>query len=192
MEAQMGMDEMELVRRAKSGDTAAFETLVHRYWAKAYRLAESIVGSTDAEDVVVEAFVQAWRSLPNFRQQSSFGTWLFRIVINQAKQWQRKAANWVIEPLEEDFCASDETLSFRDIEAIACERDWQHRVKVAVQKLPEHLRLPLVLRFWDELSYLEIAQILGIKESTARMRVFAALKMLAAMLGLSLDRRREG
>jgi RNA polymerase sigma-70 factor (ECF subfamily) len=64
-------------------------------------------------------------------------------------------------------------------------------VKVAVQKLPEHLRLPLVLRFWDELSYPEIAQILGIKESTARMRVFAALKMLAAMLGLSLDRRRE-
>jgi DNA-directed RNA polymerase specialized sigma24 family protein len=52
--------------------------------------------------------------------------------------------------------------------------------------------LPLVLRFWDELSYPEIAQILGIKESTARMRVFAALKMLAAMLGLSLDRRREG
>jgi RNA polymerase sigma factor (sigma-70 family) len=105
---------------------------------------------------------------------------------------QRKAASWVTEPLEEDFCASDETLSFRDIEAIACERDWQHRVKVAVQKLPEHLRLPLVLRFWDELSYPEIAQILGIKESTARMRVFAALKMLAAMLGLSLDRRREG
>jgi len=191
MEAQMGMDEMELVRRAKSGDTAAFETLVHRYWAKAYRLAESIVGSTDAEDVVVEAFVQAWRSLQNFRQQSSFGTWLFRIVINQAKQWQRKAASWVVEPLEEDFCASDETLSFRDIEAIACERYWQHRVKVAVQKLPEHLRLPLVLRFWDELSYPEIAQILGIKESTARMRVFAALKMLAAMLSLSLDRRRE-
>jgi RNA polymerase sigma-70 factor (ECF subfamily) len=93
MEAQMGMDEMELVRRAKSGDTAAFETLVHRYWAKAYRLAESIVRSTDAGDVVVEAFVQAWRSLQNFRQQSSFGTWLFRIVINQAKQWQRKAAS---------------------------------------------------------------------------------------------------
>jgi RNA polymerase sigma-70 factor (ECF subfamily) len=192
MEAQMGMDEMELVRRAKSGDTAAFETLVHRYWAKAYRLAESIVGSTDAGDVVVEAFVQAWRSLQNFRQQSSFGTWLFRIVINQAKQWQRKAANWMTEPLEEEICASDETFSFRDIEAIACERDWQHRVRVAVQKLPKHLRLPLVLRFWDELSYPEIAQILGIKESTARMRVFAALKMLAAMLGLSLDRRREG
>lgn len=186
------MDEMELVRRAKSGDTAAFETLVHRYWTKAYRLAESIVGSADAEDVVVEAFVQAWKSLQNFRQQSSFGTWLFRIVINQAKQWQRKVANWMIEPLEEEFCSDDEAPSFRDIEAIACEQDWQHRVKMAVQKLPEHLRLPLVLRFWDELSYSEIAQILGIKESTARMRVFSALKMLAAMLGLSLDRRREG
>ena len=192
MEAQTGMDEMELVRRAKAGDTVAFETLVHRYWAKAYRLAESIVGSADAEDVVIEAFVQAWKSLQNFRQQSSFGTWFFRIVINQAKQWQRKAVSWMTEPLEEEFCSDDEAPSFRYIEAIACERDWQHRVKVAVQKLPEHLKLPLVLRFWDELPYPEIAQVLGIKESTARMRVFAALKMLAAMLGLPLDRRREG
>lgn len=188
----MGMDEMELVRRAKAGDTSAFEALVRRYWAKAYRLAESIVGSTDAEDVVVEAFVQVWRSLQNFRQRSSFGTWLFRIVINQAKQWQRKAANLPVELHEDEFDLSGEAFSFRDIEEIACERDWQHRVKVAVQKLPEHLKLPLVLRFWDELSYPEIAQVLGVKESTARMRVLAALKMLAAMLGLSLDRRREG
>jgi len=178
----MGMDEMELVRRAKAGDTVAFETLVHRYWAKAYRLAESIVGSTDVEDVVVEAFVQAWKSLQNFRQQSSFGTWFFRIVINQAKQWQRKAASWTTEPLEEDFCSSDEALSFRDIEEIACERDWQQKVKMAVQKLPEHLRLPLVLRFWDELPYPEIAQVLGIKESTARMRVASALRQLAIVL----------
>ncbi len=187
------MDEMELVRKAKSGDTAAFEILVRQYWTKAYRLAESIVGETDAEDVTVEAFVQAWQSLPKFREQSSFGTWLFRIVLNQAKQWQRKTACIRFEAIEElESECEGESFSLRDIESMVCEQDWKRQVQSSVQKLPEHLRLPLILRFWDELSYPEIAQVLGIKENTARMRVVAALKLLAKMLGVSerSDRRR--
>lgn len=179
----MGMDETELVRRAKSGDVAAFEVLVRRYWGKVYRLAESIVGRVDAEDVTVETFAQAWKALSQFREQSSFGTWLFRITINQAKQWQRRVSVVQLEQLETIW--DEEQISLREIEAIACERDWQRQVKAAVQSLPEHLRLPLVLRFWNELSYPEIAQILGIKESTARMRVTAGLKMLASVLGLT-------
>ncbi|MGQ9519401.1 MAG: RNA polymerase sigma factor [Candidatus Fervidibacter sp.] len=175
---------MELVRRAKAGDVKAFEELVHRYWSKTFRLAESIVGSTDAEDITIEAFVQAWQAVQKFREQSSFGTWLFRIVINQAKQWQRKRVTSHFEPLEGENGWDGAEVSLRGVEAIACERDWQRRVRAAVQKLPEQLRLPLVLRFWNELSYPEIAQLLGIKESTARMRVVAALKMLATMLGL--------
>ncbi len=175
------MDERELVRRAKGGDEVAFEALVRRYWAKAYRLAESLVGSADAEDVVVEAFAQAWQALPRFREQASFGTWLFRIVLNQARQWRRKQMTAPVEPLETESEEGEE-LSLRDIEALACERDWRRRVQQAVHQLPEHLRLPLVLRFWDELSYSEIAEVLGIKESTARMRVASALKQLAAIL----------
>jgi RNA polymerase sigma-70 factor (ECF subfamily) len=175
------MDERELVRRAKGGDEVAFEALVRRCWAKAYRLAESLVGSADAEDVVVEAFVQAWQALPRFREQASFGTWLFRIVLNQARQWRRKQATVPVEPIEAESEEGEE-LSLRDIEALACEQDWRHRVQQAVQQLPEHLRLPLVLRFWDELSYPEIAELLGIKESTARMRVASALKHLAILL----------
>ncbi|MCS7264333.1 MAG: sigma-70 family RNA polymerase sigma factor [Armatimonadetes bacterium] len=175
------MDEMELVRKAKSGDVAAFDDLVHRYWEKVYRLAESIVGQADAEDVAVETFVQAWKGIAQFREQSSFGSWLFRITVNQAKQWQRKVAMVQFEPIEDQ----DEPISLRDIEDIACERDWRRRVKAAVQNLPEQLRLPLVLRFWGDLSYPEIAKLLGIKESTARMRVVAALKILASVLGLT-------
>jgi RNA polymerase sigma-70 factor (ECF subfamily) len=85
------MDERELVRRAKGGDEVAFEALVRRYWAKAYRLAESLVGSADAEDVVVEAFVQAWQALPRFREQASFGTRLFRIPKSPSCWASRKA-----------------------------------------------------------------------------------------------------
>ena len=177
------MDEMELIRRAKLGDTAAFEALVRCYWGRVYRLAESIVGQADAEDVTVETFVQAWKTLAQFRGQSSFGTWLFRITVNQAKQWLRKASFVQFEQLETVW--DDEQFSLKEVEAIACERDWRQRVKAAVQNLPEHLRLPLVLRFWNELSYPEIAQLLGIKESTARMRVTASLKVLASILGLT-------
>ncbi len=176
------MDELELVRRAKSDDVAAFEVLVRRYWEKVFRLIESMVGNTDAEDVTVETFAQAWKALAQFREQSSFGTWLFRIAINQVKQWQRKASTVQFEPLETIW--DDEQISLREIEDIACKRDWQQQVKGAVQNLPEHLRLPLVLRFWSDLSYPEIAQILGIKESTARMRVATALRTLAEILGL--------
>lgn len=176
------MDEHELVRQAKRGDTAAFEALVQRYWAKAYRLAESLVGAQDAADVTVDAFARAWQGLPRFREQASFGTWLFRILVNCAKEWQRKRATAPVEPLEEVDTEDEEGVSLRDIEAIACERDRQRFVRQAVQQLPDHLRLPLVLRFWDELTYAEIAQVLGIKESTARMRVAAALKMLAETL----------
>ncbi len=177
------MDEKEIVRRAKSGDVAAFEVLVRRYWEKVYRLVESMVGQPDAEDVVVETFVKAWQSLPNFRGQSSFGTWIFRIAVNQAKQWLRKMAAVQLEPLDAEW--DDEPIPLWEVEAIALERDWQRRVKTAVQNLPEHLRLPLLLRFWGELSYPEIAQVLGIKDSTARMRVVTALKFLAAKLGLT-------
>ncbi len=187
----MAMDERELVQRAKRGDAEAFERLVRRYWTKAYRLAQSLVGDADAEDVTTEAFLQAWQALPRFRETASFGTWLFRIVFNQAKQWRRKAAALPTEPLGEGW-ELDEALSWRDIEALACDRDFQRHVQLAVQKLPEPLRLPLVLRFWGELSYPEITQVLGIKENTARMRVVAALKALAKLLGLSesKDRRR--
>ncbi len=187
------MDEQELVRKAKQGDTAAFEVLVQRYWAKAYRLAESLVGATDAADVTVDAFARAWQGLPHFRERAAFGTWLFRIVINCAKEWHRKWGRAPVEPLEEEVDAwGEEGMSLWEIEALVCERDWQRSVRQAVQQLPEHLRLPLVLRFWDELTYEEIAQVLGIKESTARVRVATALKMLAARLSCAKrsDRRR--
>ncbi len=187
------MDEQDLVRRAKQGDATAFEVLVQRYWAKAYRLAESLVGATDAADVTVDAFVRAWQGLPRFRERASFGTWLFRIVVNCAKEWHRKWSTAPVEPLEEEIDAwGEEAMSLWDIEALACERDWHRFVRQAIQQLPEHLRLPLVLRFWDELTYEEIAQVLGVKESTARMRVAIALKMLAERLSGAKgpDRRR--
>ncbi|MCS7224833.1 MAG: sigma-70 family RNA polymerase sigma factor [Armatimonadetes bacterium] len=189
------MKEEDIVRNAQRGDRHAYEILVRTYWSKIYRLAASIVGRDEAEDVACEVFLQAWRALPKFRLQSSFHTWLYRITVNFALRRKKKMDRE--EPMEfVEFPEEDQEPSLRDIEAAACEREQRSLVAQWVQQLPDELRTPLLLRFWNDLSYAEIAEILGIKETTARMRTASALKRLAVkwveVFGEPLERRQSG
>lgn len=170
------MDERELVRRAKQKDVTAFEILVDRHWAKIYRLVEALIGSNDAEAVTVDVFVRAWESLPRFREAASFGTWVHRIAVNLCHEYLRRR-RWEIVT---DEIPTGERLSLGDIEDIVCDREMRRLIRQWISELPEHLRVPLILRFWQELSYREIAQVLGTKESTVRMRVATAIERLSA------------
>ncbi len=169
------MTEEELVRRAQKGDQKAFDALVGRYWDKTYRLALSIVGPSDAEDVASSAFLQAWKSLSRFGLRSSFATWLYRITFNIAVRQKRKQARE--EPMEEVEEGTEPSLW--DIEEMASDREIKRLLHRLVQQLPEELRVPLVLRFWNDLSYEEIGQVLGVRESTARMRTAEALQRIS-------------
>ena len=158
----------ELVRAARAGDQEAFRALMQRHQARLLRLVGRFVGSReDAEDVVQEAFIAAYRQMGRFRGDASFGTWLGRIAIYKALKVARRERR--ATPLEGNPARQSADEPDRAA-AIA--------VREAVARLPEKLRLPVVLRFWQGLSGKEIAEMLGWKQSTVWTRLYRGLERL--------------
>ena len=158
----------ELVRAARAGDQEAFRALMQRHQAGLLRLVGRFVGSReDAEDVVQEAFIAAYRQMGRFRGDASFGTWLGRIAIYKALKVARRERR--ATPLEGNPARQSADEPDRAA-AIA--------VREAVARLPEKLRLPVVLRFWEGLSGKEIAGVLGWKQSTVWTRLYRGLERL--------------
>jgi len=162
----------ELVKSAADGDERAFAELFNRYYsmihAFAYRLC--LCGS-DAEDVAQATFIKAARGLRNFRRESSFKNWLYRIAVNAAKDLRRGNAKrmGIAEELE---------LAGREPE-----RTPDHgRVAEALGSLAEDLRETIVLVYYEEMSHAEVARILGCAEATVSWRVFQAKRRLRKLL----------
>ena len=108
----MAISDQELVRRAQSGDTNAFDELVARHQERVFSLAYRMLGSPeDAADVQQETFVQAWRNLRKFRQDAAFPTWLHRIAVNLCLSRKRRRQNEPLEPYMEDTLPSTEPLA---------------------------------------------------------------------------------
>jgi RNA polymerase sigma-70 factor, ECF subfamily len=157
-----------LVRAAQNGDVDAFEELVRRYQTSIYRVALRILGSrADAQDVVQETFVRAWRALPRFRHDSAISTWLYRIVTRRALD---KIAS----------CRSTGTLDEVEVEAgpdpaqAAEDQERLRAVKQAIAKLPPDQRAALVLREFEGLSYQEVAHVLGASVPAIKTRIHRA------------------
>jgi len=168
--------EAELIRCAAAGNVGAFSQLVRKYRAQVVRTAYGIVGSTaDADDVAQEAFIRAWASLPDFRQQSGFMTWLYRITVNAAIDAVRRRR--VEAPLDDAMPGGREAP-----EETALRRDRQRRVRAAIQALPPAARVALVLREYEQLSYREIAAVLNIPIGTVMSRLNYARQLLKERL----------
>ncbi len=160
--------EPELVRAARAADQEAFRALMQRHQAGVLRLVGRFVASReDAEDVVQETFIAAYRQMRRFRGDASFGTWIGRIAIYKALKVARGQ-----RPLEryEDNPEAHSVEEADGAQALA--------VREAVARLPEKLRLPVVLRFWEGLSGKEIAGVLGWKQSTVWTRLYRGLERL--------------
>jgi len=158
----------ELVQDAKAGAPDAFRALMQRHQAGLLRLVGQFVASReDAEDVVQEAFIAAHRQMGRFRGDASFATWLGRIAIYKALKVARRERR--ATPLEGNPARQSADEPDRAA-AIA--------VREAVARLPEKLRLPVVLRFWEGLSGKEIAGVLGWKQSTVWTRLYRGLERL--------------
>ena len=183
-----------LVERAQQGDSRAFELLVSKYQRRLTRLLlRFIKDEHEVNDVAQEAFIKAYRALPNFRGDSAFYTWLYRIAINTAKNFlvvngrqptvQAGFANDEGELLD----LTEQMPDYRTPETDLLNREIIQTVDAAVAGLPEELRQAIILREMEGLSYEEIAQTMNCPIGTVRSRIFRAREVIAKELRPLLD-----
>ncbi len=174
----------ELVERVKAGDRQAFNVLVQKYQHKLVKLIQRYVHDpTEALDVSQEAFIKAYRALPNFRGDSSFYTWLYRIGINTAKNYLvaqgRRPPDSDIDAQDAERYDIESRLKDHETPESLAERDEiQRTVFQAIEDLPEDLRTAITLREIEGLSYEEIAQTMECPIGTVRSRIFRAREFI--------------
>lgn len=184
----------ELVLRAQRGDKRAFGLLVDKYQRKLNRLLSRMIrDQTEIEDVVQESFIKAYRALPNFRGDSAFYTWLYRIGINTAKNHlvsmsRRPTVSTDIEIEDaENFDDGGELRTTETPESSLMTKQIAQTVNDTVASLPEELRTAITLREIEGLSYEEIATIMSCPIGTVRSRIFRARETIALKLRPLLD-----
>lgn len=169
----------QLVARTQAGDARAFELLVRKYQHKVIKLVARYVSSADAPDVAQEAFIKAYRALPNFKGNSAFYTWLYRISINTAKNYlvarARRPASQDVDVADAEAFGHMDRFSEQDTpEALLESEEIRDAVIASIRELPEDLRTAIMLREIDGMSYEEIAQSMDCPVGTVRSRIFRA------------------
>jgi RNA polymerase sigma-70 factor, ECF subfamily len=188
-----------LVERARAGDARAFEMLVVKYQRRIERLVARMVRDVDlVADITQETFIRAYRALPNFRGESAFYTWLYRIAVNTAKKslLDLKRDLLVTEGQRAGGDENDETsrieneLSHDETpEALMASKEIAAAVNSSIEALSEDLRTAITLREIEGLSYEEIAEVMNCPIGTVRSRIFRAREAIAARLKPLLDTR---
>ncbi|MFR9775431.1 RNA polymerase sigma factor [Micromonospora sp. MS34] len=180
--AEVPLDDEELVTRARAGDLEAYDLLVARHTASAYRTAVLLGAGSDAEDVIQEAFVKGYRKLSRYRGESSFRSWLLAIVANETRNLHRSrtrrdglvlraaAASPAPEPAEDDAIGA----------VLAAER--RAALVQALRLLPAKDREVIVCRFLLDLSEDETVATLGLPRGTVKSRTYRALAKLRGLL----------
>ena len=173
------LDDREVVRRVRAGETALFEVLMRRHDQRVYRAVRSILRDEDeAEDAMQQAWIQAYLHLGDFEGTSAFSTWLVRIAANEALQRLRRRTR--LAPVVEREDAEEELMDERseNPEERASAHEAVRLVERAVDELPEIYRTVFVLRDVEGLSTAETAEALGIQEEAAKVRLHRARAML--------------
>ena len=186
--------DQQLVERVQRGDKRAFDLLVTKYQRKIFRLLSRLIrDQAEVEDVAQEAFIKAYRALPNFRGDSAFYTWLYRIAINTAKNHlvsQGRRAPTTTEADIEEAETFDDGEHLRDLntpDSMLLSKQVGEAVNRAIDQLPEDLRTAIVLREIEGLSYEEIAAAMDCPVGTVRSRIFRAREAIDRNLKPLLD-----
>mgnify|MGYP003291188251 FL=1 len=174
------MNELLLISRARGGDRDAFGELVEKYRDNVYRLAYRMCGNAyDADEAAQEAFVAAWRALPNFRGDAKFSTWLYRLTTNAAIDVMRRekrhqtVGDGEMVDLADDADSPQETVE---------RTEQQEAVQKALAALSEEYREVLLLRYMEDLDYAEIAEVLQLPSGTVKSRINRAKAALKTAL----------
>ena len=189
--AQADVSELDLVKQCQTGDTQAFDQLVSRYRSRVFGMIYNMVrNEQDAWDLAQDSFVKAWKSIGRFRGQSSFYTWIYRIVMNVTIDWLRKKQ---VKGTGTEF---DDSVQLKEIDPASrtspraaplpherMERDEvRARIDAAIAQLsPEH-RAVILMKETEDMQYHEIAEALGCSIGTVMSRLFYARKKLQSSL----------
>ncbi|MDT7834519.1 RNA polymerase sigma factor RpoE [Aquabacterium sp. OR-4] len=182
-----------LVERARVGDTAAFEMLVVKYQRRIERLIARMVRDTDlVQDIAQETFIRAYRAMPQFRGESAFYTWLYRIAVNTAKKalvelrrdpvLTESAMAGAHDDDDETSRGAPELSNGETPEALLASKEIAQTVNAAIEALSEDLRQAITLREIEGLSYEEIAALMNCPIGTVRSRIFRARESIAQRL----------
>jgi len=188
-----------LIERVKRGDVKAFEMLVVKYQRRIERLIGRMVRDVDLiPDIAQETFIRAYRAIPQFRGESAFYTWLYRIAVNTAKKSlvELKRDPLITESARASRDDDDETyrneneLSHGETpEAVLASKEIASTVNAAIEALSDDLRQAITLREIEGLSYEEIAELMNCPIGTVRSRIFRAREAIATRLRPLLDTR---
>lgn len=185
------MSGRELAELSRHGDSTAFDEIVSRYSKRLYNIVLRYVGNReDALDICQEAFLRAYRSLDSYRGEARVYTWLYTIAVNLARNklrdGSRKGRNkgTSLEALEEHApaVAGTATKSARNPGTEAMEHEMEELLQECLDELPEHYRLPFVLRTFEDLAYEEIAEVMDCPAGTVKSRLNQARKLLRERL----------
>lgn len=186
-------DEPALIRRIAGGNREAFAVLMRRHNRRLYRLARaSLRDGTEAEDAVQDAYLSAFRSIGQFRGDSTLSTWLSRLVLNECLARQRRSHRREnIIPMVSFESTASAVANIADESDLpdrtASRAEMRALLERKVSELPEALRVAFVLRSVEELSVGETAQVLGVPEETVRTRHFRARGLLRESLARDAD-----
>lgn len=173
--------DVELMLRLQGGDEAAFEDLVRRHQRNVLNLVYRYLGNAgDAEDVAQEVFFKVYRARHQYEPKAKFSTWLYRVTVNHCLNEIRSRKS---QPASSEL--SDDLLKDSGVinpDANLDREDLQHAVKAAVDALPEHQRMAVILARYEELSYEEIAETMGISLEAVKSVLHRAKETLKEKL----------
>lgn len=191
----------QLVLRVQKGDKRAFDLLVLKHQHKIMSLVSRYVDMGEVPDVAQETFIKAYRALKNFRGDSQFYTWLYRIAVNTAKnhlvsQGRRPPAQDIDVDDAEHFSASGSLKDIATPEGIIARDELKEVVFEAIEQLPEELRTAIRLRELEGMSYEEIGEVMDCPIGTVRSRIFRAResidKAMAPLMSNSETKKAKG
>ncbi|HHT9120061.1 MAG TPA: RNA polymerase sigma factor, partial [Candidatus Hypogeohydataceae bacterium YC41] len=169
-----------LINRLKEGDKEAFEELVERYKEKCFALAYRFLGNPeDARDISQEAFAQVYLHIKDFRSESTFKTWFFKIIINLCRrQWQKRS----VQSLDLYIDKEIDPLAQDDVELEVEQKELKRAIEGAVRRLPTKQREVFIMKHMEGMKISEISEVLNCAEGTVKMHLFRAVRALQEKL----------
>jgi len=182
-----------LVLRVQQGDKSAFDLLVIKYQHRIIQLVNRYIKDpSEAQDVAQEAFIKAYRALGNFRGDSAFYTWLYRIAINTAKNYlvsrSRRSSDYQVDIQDAEAIENAPQLQGMETpERLLLNDEIIDTIRTAIDKLPEEMRTAIMLREFEGMSYEEIAAAMDCPVGTVRSRIFRAREAIDSKLNPLLE-----